>query len=140
MRRLAFALLFLLASAGGALAQQSGNNTAILVANNTTPILISSRNATLTGLDTFNNGTAVAYIRIYNFNTITGITCGQAGAVVRGMIPASGTNPGGGYITGNNPGDAFTSGMVICITTDFADGAGPTAPAASTYIVNVHWR
>jgi hypothetical protein len=55
------------------------------------------------------------------------------------MIPFGASSSGGGFNVSNINGDAYGLGIVMCITTGIADN-DTTAPAASTYIVNVHFR
>ena len=107
-----------------------------IAANNTTAIVLKSTGGTVYSVDAFNNGTTVAYVKLYN---ATSATCGTGTPQARYMIPFGATSSGGGFNVSNINGDAYGLGIVMCITTGIAD-ADTTAPAASTYIVNIHYK
>jgi hypothetical protein len=122
--------------------------TSTLIANNTTAIVISNRPAALYFVDAYNNGTTLAFIKLYNAcGTATSATCLQAATcgqttpapVDRMMIPFGTSASGGGFALPNINGDAYGFGIVMCVTTGIADN-DTNAPAASTYIVNVHYK
>lgn len=121
------------------------SNTSTIVANNTTAIIISANASTIYTVEAFNNATTLAYIKLYNAgSTATGapalVTCGgSATPQWRGMIPFGTSSSGGGFGLPNINGDAYPFGITMCITTGIAD-SDTGAPAASTYIVNVHWK
>lgn len=114
------------------------SNTSTIVANNTTPIVISANPATVYTVEAFNNGTTLAYIKLYNSTTAL---CGQTSPAPlwRGMIPFGQSSSGGGFGLPNINGDAYPTGVTMCVTTGIAD-SDTGSPAASTYIVNIHWK
>ncbi len=102
------------------------------VANNTTSVAIKASAGQLYGIEAFNNGATIAYIKLYN--TAQGsVTCGAGTPVYQGMIPAAAA--GGNYVSMNVYGIAFSTAITACVTTGFADN-DTTAPAASTYAIN----
>lgn len=115
------------------------NVTSNIVANNTTAIVIANRAATVYMIEAYNNSTTLAYIKLYN--AASGVTCGQTSPapIWRGMIPFGATSSGGAILLPNINGDAFSNGVMLCVTTGIAD-SDTGAPAATTYIVNVHWK
>lgn len=112
------------------------NVSSTIVANNTTAISISTKPAVVYSIDGFNNGTALAYIKLYNSGTAT---CGSGTPIARYMIPFGSSSSGGGFTIPNINGDGYANGLTLCVTGGIADN-DTTAPAASTYIVNVHWK
>ena len=110
--------------------------TSTIAANNTTAIVIKATSGTVYSVDAFNNGGTIAYVKLYN---ATSATCGSGTPQGRYMIPFGASSSGGGFNVSNINGDAYGLGIVMCITTGIADN-DTTAPAASTYIVNVHWK
>lgn len=113
--------------------------TSTIVANNTTAIVISANPSTVYQVDAFNNATTLAYIKLYN--AASGVTCGQTSPapIWRAMIPFGTSSSGGGFTLPNINGDAFANGVTMCVTTGIAD-SDTGSPAATTYIVNVHWK
>lgn len=110
--------------------------TSTIAANNTTAIVIKSTGGTVYSVDAFNNGGTIAYVKLYN---ATSATCGSGTPQARYMIPFGAASSGGGFNVSNINGDAYGVGIVMCITAGIADN-DTTAPAASTYIVNVHYK
>lgn len=108
----------------------------VIAANNTTAIVISATPGTVYSVDAFNNAGTIAYVKLYN---AASATCGTGTPQARYMIPFGASSSGGGFNVSNINGDAYGNGVVMCITTGIAD-ADTTAPAASTYIVNVHFK
>lgn len=108
-----------------------------IAANNTTAIVISKTSASVYSVDAFNNGTTLAYVKLYDAGS--GVTCGTGTPKARYMIPFGTASAGGGFNLSNINGDAFPNGITMCITTGIAD-SDTGAPAASTYIVNVHYK
>lgn len=115
------------------------SNTSTIVANNTTAIIISANPSVIDMVDAFNNATTLAYIKLYN--AASGVTCGQTNPAPlwRGMIPFGTSSSGGGFALPIINGDAYSNGITMCVTTGIAD-SDTGAPAATTYIVNVHWK
>ena len=107
-----------------------------LIANNTTAIVITANRATLYSIDAFNNSTTLAYIKLYNAATAT---CGTGTPFARYMIPFGTSSSGGGFAIPNINGDTYVNGITMCVTTGYADN-DTGAPAASTYIVNLHYQ
>jgi hypothetical protein len=106
-----------------------------IVANNTTAVPIKLSGGTVYSVDAFNNGTTVAYVKLYN---TASATCGTGTPYARYMIPYGASSSGGGFNVSNINGDAYSAGISMCVTTGILD-SDTTAPAASTYIVNVHY-
>jgi hypothetical protein len=117
-------------------AQAPINVTSTIVANNTTAIVISSKSASVYQVDAYNTGTTIAFVKLYNAATAT---CGSGTPIARYMIPFGTSSSGGGFVTPNINGDAYVNGVTMCVTTGIADN-DTGAPAATTYIVNVHWK
>ena len=107
------------------------------VANNTTSFAVDASPGQLYGIEAFNNGSTIAYVKLYNAAQGS-TTCGSGTPVYQGMIPAP-TAGGGGYISMNVQGLAFSTAITACVTTGFAD-ADTTAPAASTYVLNFFYK
>lgn len=107
------------------------------VANNTTSFAVDASPGQLYGIEAYNNGTTIAYIKLYNAAQGS-TTCGSGTPVYQGMIPAP-TTGGGGYISMNVQGLAFSTAITACVTTGFADN-DTTAPAASTYVINFFYK
>lgn len=108
-----------------------------IVANNTTAVTIKASGGTVFEVQAFNSGTSVAFLKLYNTATAT---CGSGTPYVRYMIPAMAANAFGGVLIATNPnGDAFLNGIIQCVTTGIADN-DTGAPAATTFIVNVHYK
>lgn len=146
MQRLFIAVAAIAALCGAALAQSVPfraddhiSNTSTIVANNTTAIVISANPAAVYTVDAFNNATTLAYIKLYN--AASGVACGQTSPapVWRGMIPFGTSSSGGGFGLPNINGDVYSRGVTMCVTTGIAD-SDTGSPAATTYIVNVHWK
>lgn len=107
-----------------------------IVANNTTAIVIKKTGGTVYSVDAFSNATTLAYIKLYNAATAT---CGSGTPYARYMIPYGASSSGGGFNISNINGDAYGAGITMCVTTGIAD-TDTGAPAATTYIVNVHFH
>lgn len=119
-------------TAGGA------STTGNIAANNTTAVVVKASAGTLYGVQLYGIGSAPAYLKIYN---ATSATCGSGTPVKRLMIPAAATaaNGAGSNITFGPEGVAFGTGITYCVTTGITD-ADTTAPAASTFLVNLDWK
>lgn len=107
-----------------------------IIPNNTTAIVVKNTSGTVYSVEAFNNGTAVAYVKLYNATTAT---CGSGTPQVRYLVPFGATSSGAGFSTPNINGDAFGNGIVLCVTTGIADN-DTGAPPASTFIVNIHYK
>jgi len=118
----------------------SGNVQSIQVANNTTPIVIVARSAQLIGVEGFNNGTGALYLKLYD--AASGVAAGQTSPApkVRYQIAgAAAANQEVEMISQPSEPTLFLNGITLVATTDYAD-SGTTAPAASTFTVNVYWK
>lgn len=106
------------------------------VANNTTSVAVKASAGQLYGIEAFNNGATIAYVKLYNAAQGS-TTCGSGTPVYQGMIPAAAA--GGGYVSMNVYGMPFATAITACVTTGFADN-DTTAPAASTYVLNLFYK
>lgn len=116
-----------------------GSSTAgAIVPNNTTAVVVKASAGTLYGAQLAGLGSAPAYVKIYN---ATSATCGSGTPVKRLMIPAASTaaNGAGSNISFGPVGVAFGTGITYCVTTGIADN-DTTAPAASTFLVNLDYQ
>jgi trimeric autotransporter adhesin len=113
------------------------STTGNIAANNTTAVVVKASAGTLYGVQVYGIGSAPAYLKIYN---ATSATCGSGTPVKRLMIPAASTaaNGAGSNITFGSSGIAFGTGITYCVTTGIGD-SDTTAPAASTFLINVDW-
>ena len=111
-----------------------------IIGNNVTPIQVCKSNCQTYMIDAFNNSTTLAYIKLYNA-LAANVTCGQTTLLPswRGMIPYGTSSSGGGFALPNVNGDAWVNGMTMCVTTGIAD-TDTGAPAAATYLVNIHYK
>lgn len=107
-----------------------------IVVANTTAIVLKATPGTVYSIDAFNNGTSVIYIKLYNAVTAT---CGSGTPQARYQIPFGASSSGGGFNISNINGDAYGVGIVMCVTSGFADN-DTTNPPASTAYVNVHLK
>lgn len=117
-------------------AATGGSSTAGAIApNNTTAVVVKGSAGTLRGAQVYGIGAAPAYLKFYN---ATSATCGSGTPVKRIMIPAQSTAAlgAGSNVSFGDSGVAFGTGITYCLTTGIGD-ADTTAPAASTYLVNV---
>jgi len=120
------------AATGGATA---GNEIA---PNNTTGINLKASAGTVYGVQIGGIGSAPAYLKLYN--KATAPTCGTDTPIKRLIIPAASTAAlGAGSNISFPVGVAFSLGIGYCVTTGIAD-ADTTAPAASTFLVNIDWN
>lgn len=113
------------------------STTGNIAANNTTAVVVKASAGTLYGVQLYGIGSAPAYLKLYN---ATSATCGSGTPVKRLMIPAAATAANG---AGSNvvsfPGVNFGTGITYCVTTGITD-ADTTAPAASTFLINLDWQ
>jgi hypothetical protein len=107
-----------------------------IVPNNTTGVLVGTAGQhTVYAITAFNNSATIAYVKFYD--TATAPTCGSGTVVYHGLIPAN--TSGAGFVNPVPVGVAFGSGIGYCITTGIADN-DTTAPAASTYLINIEYK
>jgi|SRR5215469_2641361 len=118
-------------------ATTTGNSiTSTIVANNTTATTIKGSAGTVYAIEVFNNSSTIAYLKVYNATTAT---AGSGTPAARYMIPAPAAGGGGGAVASYSIGDNYGTGITCIVTTGIADNDS-TAPAASTYIYNVHYK
>ena len=110
------------------------NISSTIIPNNTTAIVVKSTPGQMYGLECFNNSATIAYIKIYD---ATSATAGSGTPVAREMCPSS--TSGAGFVVPFPVGRVFVNGIAYVVTTGIAD-SDTTAPAASTYIVNVLYK
>jgi hypothetical protein len=108
-----------------------------IVPNNTTAVVVKASAGTLYAAQVYGIGSGPAYLKIYN---ATSATCGSGTPVLRWMIPAAATAANG---TGSNipipaQGIALGTGLTYCVTGGITD-ADTTAPAASSYLINIEY-
>lgn len=108
----------------------------VIAANNTTAIPIKATAGTVYSIDAFNNGASIVYVKLYNSATAV---CGQGTPYARYLIPFGASSSGGGFTAPMTNGDAYYSGISMCITGGIADN-DTTAPPSSTAIVNIHYK
>lgn len=107
-----------------------------IVANNTTSVVVKAAPGLVYQVDAYANGTSSAYVKLYDALTAT---CGSGTPKARYLIPYGTSSTGGGFIAPQVFGDLYTTGIVLCVTTGIADN-DTGSPAASTFIVNVHYK
>ena len=113
-----------------------GNITSILVANNTTATVIKAGPGQVIAVEGYNNGTTQAYIKIYN---ATSATAGSGTPQARYFIPGgANANQALPLVSEPSSPDIYTTGITVIVTTGYADN-DTGAPAASQFIVNIHW-
>jgi len=99
--------------------------------NNTAAVVIKASPGQILSVHAFNSGTIPAFLKIYN---AASATCGSGTPAVRWMIPAA-----SGFVLVDPKGLNFSTGITYCLTLAISD-ADTTAPAASTYLVNVGFQ
>lgn len=104
-----------------------------IVPNNTTSTVVKAGAGQLYGAQVFNNNSTIAYLKLYNAAQGS-TTCGSGTPIARYMIPAL-----SGFVYSEPNGLAFSTAITACVTTGIADN-DTTAPAASTYLVNVTYK
>lgn len=129
---------FPVSSSAAASATGGASTTGNIAANNTTAVVVKASAGTLYGAQLYGIGSAPAYLKIYD---ATSATCGSGTPVKRLMIPANSTaaNGAGSNVSFGDVGVAFSTGITYCVTTGIADNDN-TAPAASTFLVNLDWK
>lgn len=110
-----------------------------IVPNNTTSFVIKASPGQLYGLEGFSiAATTPVWLKTYDAAQGS-TTCGSGTPKARYLIPASGGAPGSGLIPSSALGDAYGTAITGCITAGIADN-DTTAPAASSYTLNVHYK
>jgi hypothetical protein len=106
-----------------------------IVPANTTAVVVKASAGQVGPIDVTSISQVPVFLKIYN---ATSATCGSGTPVARYVIAGAGS-PGHKDTYDNAIGDAYGTGITYCITAGIADNDA-TAPAASTYLVNVHWK
>lgn len=121
----------------GCSSPSADSTTGNIAANNTTAVVVKASAGTLFGVQLGGIGSGPAYLKIYN---ATSATCGSGTPVKRLIIPAASTaaNGAGSNVSFGPQGIAFSTGITYCVTTGITD-ADTSAPAASTYLINIDW-
>lgn len=110
-----------------------------IVPNNTTSFVIKASPGQLYGLEGFSIAATIpVWLKTYDVAQGS-VTCGSGTPKARYLIPASGGAPGSGLIPSSALGDAYGTAITGCITAGIADN-DTTAPAASSYTLNVHYK
>jgi hypothetical protein len=110
------------------------NESSTIIPNNTTAIVVKATPGQMYGLECFNNSGTIAYVKIYD---AASATAGSGTPVDRKMCVSS--TSGAGFVVPFPVGRVFVNGITYIVTTGIADN-DTTAPAASTYIVNVLYK
>lgn len=121
-------------------AQSLPSNTAgAIVPNNTNGVLVNGTRGALIGAQLGGIGSVPVYLKIYD--TATAPTCGSGTPIKRLLIPAASTaaNGAGSNITFGPTGVQVVNGIGYCVTAGIADN-DTTAPAASSYLINIDWK
>jgi hypothetical protein len=106
--------------------------------NNTAGVLLKGGSGVVWSIQVGGIGSAPAYLKLYDKTAAP--TCGTDTPVKRIIIPAAATAANGaGYAIPLPQGVRFTLGIGYCVTTGIADNDA-TAPAASTFLINIDWR
>src|SRR5574337_445326 len=117
LRALLSVCLVMPASAQRFQADSSNSVKSEIVPNNTNAVTVCSTTCNIYQVDTFNNATTLAYIKIYNGATGT---CGQTSPapIWRGMIPFGQSASGGGFALPNVNGDSYAGGAWMCVRSE----------------------
>jgi hypothetical protein len=109
-----------------------------IVLNNTTSVAVKASPGQIYGITASSISAATpAFVKTYNIAQGSN-TCGSNTPIQREIIPAPGAFGGGTNIF-YPAGIAYSTAISVCVTTGQAD-ADTTAPAATTYIVNVYYK
>lgn len=107
-----------------------------VVPANTTAVVVKASAGTFYGIDGFSiSASTPIFVKLYD---ATSATCGTGTPVLRYAIPASGGAAASGLVEHTN-GDTFSTGITMCVTADLVDNTA-NAPAANSYILNVHYK
>lgn len=112
-----------------------------IVPANITSVAVKPSAGQLYSIDAFSfSATTPAYIRFYNAAQGS-VTCGS-GTPTFGPYPivASGGSLGSGFVMHDPTGFAFSTAITACITAGSIADNDTTAPAASTYVVNIGYK
>ena len=112
------------------------NVTSSVITATNTATVITTKAATLYGIEGANISLSTLFVKFYNAATAT---CGSGTPVSRYMIPSAGGLSGSNISTFNPHGDIFVNGITMCIVTGLTD-PNNIAPAAGAGIINVHWK
>jgi len=138
MKRLIFAALIALVAMPAFAQNPPAVSYGAIAANNTTGLVVKAGSGIVYGIQLGSIGSAPAYLKLYN--KATAPSCGTDTPVKRLIIPAASTAANGGGSNVSLPGGVFFSaGISYCVTTGIADN-DTSAPAASTFLINIDWR
>lgn len=119
-----------------AIATGGASTAGAIVPNNTTAVSVKGSAGTVYSVQLFSIGAAPAYLKIYDS---AAVTCGSGTPIKRILIPSASTLGAGTVISFGPAGIITSTGIGYCVTTGIAD-ADTTAPAASTFLVNVDYK
>lgn len=108
------------------------NITSVIISNTSnTARVVTTRPATVYGVDASNMSNRPVFVKLYN--AASG-TCGSGTPFARYTVISSGNT-----LSVNTNGDAYSTGVVMCIVTGIGD-SDATAPDALSGTVNLHWK
>lgn len=120
-----------------AIATGGASTAGAIVPSNTTAVSLKGSAGTVYGVQVYGISATPAYLKIYDS---AAVTCGSGTPIKRLMIPGGSPNTAG---AGSNvtfgPGIITSTGIGYCITTGIADN-DTSAPAATTFLVNVDYK
>lgn len=122
-----------------AIATGGASTAGAIVPNNTTAVSVKGSAGTIYSAQLFSISGTAAWLKIYDSASVT---CGSGTPIKRILIPSNstGANGGGTVVTfGGGVGAQTSTGIGYCVTTGIAD-ADTTAPAASSYTVNIDYK
>jgi hypothetical protein len=124
---------------GAAVASGGASSAQEIAPNNTTGVSVKGTPGTIYGVQLGGIGSAPAYLKIYD--SAAAPTCGSGTPIKRLIIPAAATaaNGAANNITFGPTGITTANGIGYCVTTGITD-ADTTAPAASTFLVNIDFK
>jgi hypothetical protein len=114
------------------------STTGNIAANDTVAVVVKASPGIVYGVQLGNIGAVPGYLKLYD---ATSATCGTGTPVKRLQVPAAATAANGAsvpYEFGLS-GVKFSTGITYCFTAGLAD-SDTTAPAASSYLINIDWK
>lgn len=126
-----------LPAASQSLPTKGANQLSAIAPNNTTGVVVKATPGVITGIQVGGIGSAPAYLKLYDKATAP---TGSDTPVKRILIPAAATAANGQMIAIDAPvGIKFAAGISYRVTTGIADN-DTTAPAASTFLINIDYN
>lgn len=108
-----------------------------IVANNTTSVAVDASAGQVYAIAAYGVASATpVWLKLYNAAQGS-TTCGSGTPVERHLIATAST--GNGVVVPINSGEPYGTAITACVTAGIADN-DTTAPAASSYIVNVYYK